>query len=137
MPSNTRSQALERAQQAQEVAKSGNTAPRSIMEFLKDDRVRAQMEGAVVMGISAATLGEITFKEGRVQQDNFHAFQVSRIDAAPRQTHVHIVGGDYEQPLGGVGEPGVPPVLPALCNAIFQATGKRIRSLPIAGQLSA
>src|SRR4249920_3302257 len=91
------------------------------------DRVRAQMEGACVMGVSAATTGAITFKNGRAQQDNFHQYEVTRIDAAPREVRVHIVPGDYNKPMGGVGEPGMPPVLPALCNAIFVATGKRIR----------
>ena len=88
------------------------------------DRVRAQMEGACVMGVSAATLGEITFKNGRAQQDNFNGYEVTRMPAAPREIRVHIVPGDYSKPMGGVGEPGVPPVLPALCNAIFAATGK-------------
>ena len=104
---------------------------------INPDRVRAQMQGACVMGVSAALSGAITFKNGRAQQDNFHHYQVTRMPAAPRQTLVHIVPGDYGRPLGGVGEPGTPPVLPALCNAIHAATGKRIRELPVGDQLLA
>jgi isoquinoline 1-oxidoreductase beta subunit len=97
------------------------------------DRIRSQMEGAGVMASSSALYGEITFSEGRVQQSNFNDFQVARMNVAPRETHVHIV--DSDEPSGGVGEPGVPPFAPALCNAIFAATGKRIRRLPIGAQL--
>jgi len=97
------------------------------------DRIRAQMEGSIVMALSSALYGEVTFRAGRAQQSNFHDFQVARMNVAPRQTHVHIVESDA--PPGGVGEPGVPPFAPALCNAIFAATGQRIRRLPVATQL--
>ena len=100
------------------------------------ERIRSQVEGAAVMGLTLAKYGEITLKNGRVEQSNFHDFQVARIDESPAETRVHIVENGLDVPSSGVGEPGMPPFAPALCNAIFAATGKRIRRLPIGTQLA-
>jgi isoquinoline 1-oxidoreductase beta subunit len=90
--------------------------------------VRRQMESAIVFGLSAALYGKITIKGGRVEQSNFHDYPVARMNETP-QVEVHIVPSG-EKP-SGVGEPGTPPIAPAICNALFALTGKRIRSLPI------
>ncbi len=103
--------------------------------FVNPERIQSQIEGAAIMGLSLAKHGEITFKNGRVVQGNFDDYQVARIDESPLVTNVHIMPAGPDVPPSGVGEPGVPPFAPALCNAIFAATGKRIRSLPIGKQL--
>ena len=90
--------------------------------------VGMQTEGAVVYALTAALYGEITIKNGAAEQSNFDDFQMLRIDGAPKVETVIVPSGDF---WGGVGEPPVPPLTPALCNAIFAATGKRIRSLPL------
>jgi len=95
---------------------------------INPDTVKAQMEGGIIFGLTAALKTEITLKDGRVEQGNFHDYQMLRIFESP-EIEVHIVPSG-ENPTG-VGEPGVPPVAPALANAIFAATGKRVRRLPI------
>lgn len=105
--------------------------------YVNPERIASQIEGAAIMGLSLAKYGEISFKDGKVQQKNFDDFQVVRIDESPVVTNVYIVPPGPDTPPSGVGEPGVPPFAPALINAIFAATGKRIRSLPIGKQLEA
>jgi isoquinoline 1-oxidoreductase subunit beta len=92
------------------------------------DTVRAQVEGSIVWGLTAALYGTITIAEGRVQQRNFHDYPMLRMNEMP-VVEVHILSSNAT--AGGVGEPGVPPLAPAVANAIFAATGKRMRRLPI------
>jgi isoquinoline 1-oxidoreductase beta subunit len=93
------------------------------------ETVRQQVEGAAVMGTSIAFYGEITATNGVIDQSNFDTFQMARMNNAPRETNVYIVPSDA--PPAGIGEPPLPPFAPALCNAIFAATGKRVRELPL------
>jgi len=98
------------------------------------DRIRSQMEGAMIFGISIALMGNIDIKNGAVVQSNFHDYPVTRMNQSPKIV-VHLVN-ETENPPGGVGEPGVPPVAPSITNAIFAATGKRYRELPLNQYLS-
>ena len=97
--------------------------------LVNPEMARQQFEGAAVMGTSLAFYGEITARDGAIEQSNFNDYQVARMKDAPRETHIHIVQSDA--PPAGIGEPGLPPFAPALCNAIFAATGKRARELPL------
>jgi len=92
------------------------------------DNVIAQTQGASVYGLSAILWGEITIKDGRVEQSNFHDYRMLRMNEMPKIEVVLAPSGGF---WGGVGEPGLAPIAPALCNALFAATGKRIRSLPL------
>ena len=100
-------------------------------QVVNPDTVAAQMVGGIVFGLTAALKGAITLEAGRVQQSNFHDYPMLRINEMPA-VEVHIIPS--REPVGGTGEPGVPPIGPAVCNAIFAATGKRIRRLPIRAQ---
>ena len=95
--------------------------------------VKAQMESAINYGLTAALYGEITFTDGKVDQSNFHDYQILRINEAPE---IHVIIINSGERMGGAGEPGTPPIAPAVTNAIFAATGKRVRKLPITRNLT-
>lgn len=117
-----------------EVAKDGSVRVRRVVcavdcgAVVNPDTIRAQLEGAVIFGLTAALYGAITLKDGRVEQGNFDTYQMLRINEAPA-IEVHLVQSS-EAP-GGIGEPGTSAIVPAVTNAIFAATGKRLRKLPI------
>jgi len=96
--------------------------------IVNPDTIKAQMESGITFGLSAALYGAITLKNGRVEQGNFHDYPLVAMAAMPKVA-VHII--DSSEPPGGVGEPGVPPIAPAVANALFAATGVRLRSLPL------
>ena len=117
-----------------EVSSSGAVRVRRVVcavdcgTVVNPDTVRAQIQSAVIFGITAALHGQITLKDGRVEQSNFHDYEMLRIDAAPA-IDVHIV--QSSEPPGGMGECGTSAIVPAVANAIFAATGKRLRKMPI------
>jgi isoquinoline 1-oxidoreductase beta subunit len=96
--------------------------------IVNPDTIKAQMESCITFGLSAALYGAITLKNGRVEQVNFDGYPLVRMQAMPR-VEVHII--ESSEPPGGVGEPGVPPIAPAVANALFAACGARVRSLPM------
>jgi isoquinoline 1-oxidoreductase beta subunit len=96
---------------------------------LNKDNITNQLEGAAIFGMSLALYGKISTKEGAIEQNNFFDYQMTRMKDAPK-IHINIVDAMHEPPTG-VGEPGVPVIAPAICNAIFNATGERVRSLPL------
>ncbi|CAM3391595.1 xanthine dehydrogenase family protein molybdopterin-binding subunit [Zobellia roscoffensis] len=93
------------------------------------DRIKAQFEGGAIFGTSLGMMSKISYKDGRAEQDNFDGYRIARMPESPIEVKVHIVESS-EKPTG-IGEPPIPPFVPALCNAIYAATGKRITSLPI------
>ncbi len=101
-------------------------------KYVNPDTIRAQMESGIVFGLSAALHGAITLKEGKVEQSNFHDYPLLRLGEMP-EVEVHIV--ESKEKSGGIGEPGVPPIAPAVANAVFALTGKRIRKLPMTSEV--
>ena len=99
--------------------------------IVNPERARSQMEGSVIFGLNLALFGGVTFAEGRAEQTNFHDMRLVRIGDAPKAIHTELMP-HQGRPPSGIGEPGVPPVAPAIANALFAATGKRERALPLA-----
>jgi isoquinoline 1-oxidoreductase beta subunit len=117
-----------------EVSRDGTVRVRRVVcavdcgTVVNPDTVQAQIQSAIIFGVTAALYGEITLKDGRVEQTNFDTYQVLRMNEAPA-IEVHIV--QSFEPPGGMGEAGTSAIVPAVTNAIFAATGKRLRKLPI------
>jgi len=95
---------------------------------INPDIIRAQMEGAVMYGLTAALHGKLELENGAVKQSNFHDYPILRIDEAPK---VEVVIMESQEAPTGVGEPGLPPIAPAVANAVYRATGKRLTELPL------
>ena len=98
--------------------------------YVNPERIRSQIEGAAVMGMSNALYSGITFKDGAVEQSNFTDYAIATMSNYPKKVTTVIVDAPAGTHAGGIGEPGVPPFAPALCNAVFAATKKRLRNLP-------
>jgi isoquinoline 1-oxidoreductase beta subunit len=117
-----------------EVSKNGAVRVRRVVcavdcgTVVNPDTVQAQIQGAIIFGITGALYGEITLKNGRVEQTNFDTYQMLRMNEVPA-IEVHII--QSSEPPGGMGEPGTSAIVPAVTNAIFAATGKRVRKLPV------
>ena len=99
------------------------------------ERIRSQLEGAAVMGMTLAQYSAINFEQGAVLESNFHDYQMVRSNNFPEKVTVHIIEHPFSVHASGVGEPGVPPIAPAIANGIFAATGKRLRDLPLGATL--
>jgi isoquinoline 1-oxidoreductase beta subunit len=117
-----------------EVSRDGEVRVRRVVcavdcgTVVNPDTIRAQIQSAIMFGLTAALYGKISLKDGRVEQTNFDTYQILRINEAPA-IEIHIV--QNSEPPGGMGEAGTSAVAPAVTNAIFAATGKRLRNLPI------
>ena len=101
---------------------------------MNPDGFKNQIEGGVIFGLTAAMYGELDLEDGAIVQSNFHDYKMLRMDETPNIEVELINSGDV--PIGGAGEPGLPPAAPAFTNAIYAATGKRIRTLPVAKQFA-
>jgi len=97
-------------------------------QVVNPDIVRAQMEGAIMFGLTAALHGDLQVKNGAITQSNFHDYSILRMNEAPA---VEVLMIDSDEPPTGVGEPGLPPIAPAVANAVYKATGQRLSSLPL------
>ncbi|WP_297337323.1 hypothetical protein [Algoriphagus sp.] len=93
------------------------------------DRIRSQFEGGAQFATSLALTSKIAFENGRVKQDNFDSYQIIRMPQSPKKIHVHII--DSQEKPTGVGEPPVPPFIPAFCNAVYKLIGSRVYELPV------
>src|SRR5690606_33834348 len=99
--------------------------------YVNPERIRSQIEGAAVMGMSHALYSQITYKNGAVEQSNYSDFNIATMGNFPKKVDVHIVDEHADAHATGIGEPGLPPFAPALANAVFAATGKRLRNMPM------